>query len=327
MKVKITEEQFKLIVQNISEQKIHKGTGRDPWDYKQVGNRYYVAKKTSPNKWMEVHGSQKSAVAKLFGVSIADDNKNKSGTSGSDFKFEDFAGLQLSDSTSDTFLKKLSPKKLSTTSSVAIFPAGQDQCAQFVNDFSDKVGFVGDAWTAHNNRSLGSLVYTAFENLNPQVAKEIENLWIKINKKGGGVKNGPYKSAVSKIVSKLAPAKPPIKLQLDDVVGIYYPPSSYHELAFHQGGKPYFVDGKPGLTITSGDAWGMNTHVGIVGAIKNGVPLIFHNIHGQVYVDPVNKLKDGGRVVWVRRPGNVTLRKLDDLYTRGKKYIKGLFGM
>ena len=59
-----------------------------------------------------------------------------------DFKFEDFAGLQLSDSTTDTFLKKLSPKKLSTTSSVAIFPAGQDQCAQFVNDFSDKVGFV-----------------------------------------------------------------------------------------------------------------------------------------------------------------------------------------
>ena len=45
----------------------------------------------------------------------------------------------------------------------------------------------------------------------------------------------------------------------------------------------------------------MNTHVGIVGAIKNGVPLIFHNIGGDVYSDPYNKLRGGGKIVWVKR--------------------------
>jgi hypothetical protein len=90
-------------------------------------------------------------------------------------------------------------------------------------------------------------------------------------------------------------------LKLDDVVGIYYPSSEQHEKAFYQGGVRWFkdVDGKkiPGNTIKQGNGWGMNTHVGIVGAIKNGVPLIFHNIHGNVQSDPSNKL----RISWVKR--------------------------
>jgi hypothetical protein len=51
----------------------------------------------------------------------------------------------------------------------------------------------------------------------------------------------------------------------------------------------------------------MNTHLGIVGAIKNGKPIIFHNIPasktvGQVWADPIDKIHGGGKIVWARRP-------------------------
>ena len=85
-------------------------------------------------------------------------------------------------------------------------------------------------------------------------------------------------------------------------------------MAFYEGGEnpgegnqSYFkdVNGKltPGNSIKSGKGWGMNTHVGIVGAIKNGVPIVFHNIHGQVFADPYNNLTDNARIAWVRRSG------------------------
>jgi len=56
-----------------------------------------------------------------------------------------------------------------------------------------------------------------------------------------------------------------------------------------------------GETIKKGIGWGMNTHVGIVGAIDNGVPIVFHNIGGQVWADPYNNLKGGSRIAWVKR--------------------------
>jgi hypothetical protein len=145
--------------------------------------------------------------------------------------------------------------------------------------------------------------------LSSEQSKEAINLWSKINNNGGGEVKGPLTNNVKQFVSQLVPSTPPTNLNLDDIVGIYYPKSGYHEKAFYEAGKPYFVKdsgGKmvPGNTIKSGKGWGMNTHLGIVGAIKNGVPIIFHNIHGQVYADPVGSLRDGGKVAWVRRPGS-----------------------
>ena len=151
------------------------------------------------------------------------------------------------------------------------------------------------------------------------------NLWTKINNNGGGEKGGPLTYTVKQFVSQLVPSTPPTKLNLDDIVGIYYPNSGYHEKAFYDAGKPYFVEDSkgnmvPGNKIKTGKAWGMNTHLGIVGAIKNGVPIIFHNIHGQVYADPVGSLKNGGRVAWIRRPGGDAV-SLDNKPSKG-----GFFG-
>lgn len=214
----------------------------------------------------------------------------------------------VSKSTNPSFIKLISPKKINTSSSTPIFPAGQDFCSQFINDFSDKFGYVGDAWIAHNNDKLGNRVFSSFTSLSPEQSKQAIDLWTKINKNGGGKEKGPFTNTVKQFVNQLVPSTPPIKFNLDDIVGIYYPTSGYHEKAFYEAGIPYFTEGPnknmvPGNTIKSGKGWGMNTHLGIVGAIKNGVPIIFHNIHGQVYADPVGSLKNGGRVAWVRSSG------------------------
>jgi hypothetical protein len=135
-------------------------------------------------------------------------------------------------------------KKISSSKSVFMFTIPQEQCAQFVNDFENSSrtsGGVGDAWLAHNNRSLGSLSYTAFEGLSSSDSNSIINLWQKIHNNGGGEKNGDYKGEAKTLISKIASKSSPPSLQLGDIVGIYYPPSAYHELAFYNGGKVYFT--------------------------------------------------------------------------------------
>jgi uncharacterized protein YijF (DUF1287 family) len=52
--------------------------------------------------------------------------------------------------------------------------------------------------------------------------------------------------------------------------------------------------------VLHNNLWGLNTHVGIVGSIKDGVPLIFHNITGTVRAEPASKL----RIMWVKGKGD-----------------------
>lgn len=183
--------------------------------------------------------------------------------------------------------------------------AGSENCAQFVNDLRDDLAYVGNAWNAYNNIRLGDTVYSSFDNLDEQTREEVINLWLKIHKKGGGKENGPFKNKVSQIVNRLVPKKGAITdLKVDDVVGLYYPSSSHHEEAFYQGGEEWFTEDSegnkiPGDTIKNGKGWGMNTHIGTVGAIKDGVPLIFHNVTGDVISDPASNL----RIAWVKRTG------------------------
>jgi hypothetical protein len=220
----------------------------------------------------------------------------------------------VSKTTNPNFLSKIVKvgPKISTGKSTPVFGAGQRECAQFVNDFDTKLESVGDAWLAHSKDQIGPRIFTSFRGLSPDDVKRITDLWVKIDKSGGA--KGNYINDARNLVRSLIKSAPP-KLQLNDVVGIYYPTSENHEKAFYLGGKnaisgnkPYILknNGKyvPGNTLKSGNAWGMNTHVGIVGAIKDGVPIIFHNVHGQVYADPYNRLLDGGKIAWVRRAGN-----------------------
>jgi hypothetical protein len=200
----------------------------------------------------------------------------------------------------------------STKSTKVCDKAGTEQCGTYVNQLSDKVDNVGDAWLAHNNDTIGTRTKTAYWGLTPTQQETIFNIFKAIEKQGGPQerKSGGQVETIKALQQQLIKSISASDLKPGDVVGIYYPPSGYHEKAFHAAGKPYFVkDSKgqwqKGTTIKRGEGFGMNTHVGIVAFEKNGVPLVVHNIGGTVYSDPYNALKGGeggGKIMWIRRP-------------------------
>ena len=315
----LNESQLESLVDKIlSEQKVYSNIDKT-YDYKLINGVWY-AKRKDGQKWVDLSGYPKAIEIlnrKTSQIPLIkqDSIKVKQDSTKTDLQKNDIkSDTIVSKTTNPKFISLINAKKLNTTYSVPIFQAGQPECARFVNEFNDKIGHVGNAWLAHNNDTLGERVFSPFYNLNPQQIKKVINLWLKINKNGGGKKNGSYNNEAKELVNSLVPKSLPTQLKLNDVVGIYYPPSENHELAFYEGGlnpggsnQSYFkdVNGKltPGDSIKSGKGWGMNTHVGIVGAIKNGVPIVFHNIHGQVFADPYNNLTDNARIAWVRRSG------------------------
>jgi hypothetical protein len=65
-------------------------------------------------------------------------------------------------------------------------------------------------------------------------------------------------------------------------------------------GSKFLFRSAKGLT----PSFGFNSHVGFVGAIKDGEPIIFHNILGDVWATPISAMhKDGSMMVWVNRGG------------------------
>ncbi len=188
-------------------------------------------------------------------------------------------------------------------------------CAQFVNDVADDISYVGSAWDAYANTSnLGNTIYSAFKG-----KKQYKDFAIKLWKKMqevGGIKDENdkpmYLPMVKELVNKIVPTTySGPELQLDDIVGIYWPGSSHHHEAFYQGAKagggwfkncnPRDTSGcdaaVPGNTLSRGDLWGMNTHIGRVLIEKDGEPFIVHNVYGDVRATPVRDL----RIAWVGR--------------------------
>jgi peptidoglycan hydrolase-like protein with peptidoglycan-binding domain len=198
----------------------------------------------------------------------------------------------------------------STKSTKVCNKAGTEDCGTYVNKLSDKIDSVGNAWLAHNNDRIGPRTKTAYWGLTTAQQDKIFNIFKAIDKQGGpvkGKKSGGPTDEIKTLQNQLAPKISASDLKPGDVVGIYYPESGYHESAFFEAGKPYFVkDSKgqwqKGTTIKRGEGFGMNTHVGIVAFQKDGVPLVVHNVGGTVYSDPYNALKGGGKIMWIRRP-------------------------
>jgi hypothetical protein len=89
-------------------------------------------------------------------------------------------------------------------------------------------------------------------------------------------------------------------LKLGDIVGLYLKSSSNKSNVFCQ------VMAKNGITkeykLNSFNEKTINTHVGYVGAIKDGIPIIFHNIDGKLIATPANKATSTNgtqMIVWV----------------------------
>lgn len=170
----------------------------------------------------------------------------------------------------------------------------KEDCAQFVNDFTNSRDVIGDAWLSHDIDGAGKRVFSVYENITRNQIQKYINIYKKAD--GGTDITQDVKSFNEELIG----GRKPSGLQLDDVVGIYYPPSENHVKAFTSAGKNYFVDGdpnKPGKTLKSGRGWSFNTHVGVVGAIKDGQPIVFHNVHGNVISEPAKNLQ----ITWVKR--------------------------
>lgn len=296
-----TVDNIKLIQRKLIDLKYDLGPKKDDGVYGPK-TRQAVIKYQTDNK-IEPTGFVGDITAKSLGVN----SLSKKGTQLAKPKGDSV----LSSDIDTKFSGKIDLNKLSSTDSMSLCKAGQEQCAQFVSDFSKKIvlGQVGDAWTAHDNDKLGKRVWSVYTQLTPKQVEKIFQIFKNLNSVSGKKLNGSQRDNIIKLQAELIKPISPSVLKVNDIVGIYYPPSGYHETAFYNAatyGKGYFVkkdmyNWEKGETIKSGKGFGFNTHVGVVGAIKDGVPLIFHNIHGQVYSDPYNKLKDYAKIAWVRR--------------------------
>jgi peptidoglycan hydrolase-like protein with peptidoglycan-binding domain len=265
-----------------------------------VGSKTAPLLGVAPMEGNKISGVKKRKPTNVIPKSSAETNKNKLITK----KSSD----SLSQNIDTNFKSKFNINKLSSDDSTWVCKAGQKSCGQFVNDFSKKLSYVGDAWLAHDLDKAGKRVFSTYTSLSPKDVEKVFNIFKQIEKQGGpsARKSGGQVENIKALQQQLIKPISASDLKVDDIVGIYYPSSPHHEEAFHAAGKPYFVsDGKGGWkkgnTIAGGRGFGMNTHVGIVGGVKNGVPLIFHNIEGDVWSDPYNDIRGGGKIMWIKR--------------------------
>jgi len=200
------------------------------------------------------------------------------------------------------------------------------QCAQFVSNMLNQ--WQGNAWFAHSRAKKS--VFN--KHIKSKAWRNLLAFWFsELNKKGGP--DSSDSDIIKGVLYPMIPTSTPYSnsdFKLGDVVGLWFEPSSWHAKAFFQaatgntgagyttsgGSGPYFVRSdngkpwdpsmlgkdikfKPGRTMRGGKTFGMNTHLGFVGGIRNGEPIIFHNIHGAVYATPLSAMSpNDNMVVW-----------------------------
>lgn len=210
-------------------------------------------------------------------------------------------------------------------------------CAQYVSDtLKTTGGSRGNAWHQHR---LSKLKYTSFKFTQRQ-AETAASLLTRIDSNPEINFEKEVKSFVQEFIPpQMALAR---IMKLGDIVGLYYEDSHNFVKAFREAATrttvdasgtvvtaaadgPFFKkeDGKwrPGDTIlgkkdpvvistkskargkTLGKGFGMNTHLGFVGALNNGEPIIFHQVYGQVYAEPLRYVASDEskiKVMWIK---------------------------
>ena len=213
-------------------------------------------------------------------------------------------------------------------------------CAAYV---SERVGWgQGNAWHAHtiSNPTLRSV----FNGEHPRVHQALADMFADMNTKAKTGTPKDKNTQLKSFLQVLAQNKKRSMPKLGDVVGLLYAPSSWFTRAFFEGATgyskmghgvdqsgadgPFFrtkdgykawtpdmlgkdIEFVPGNTLKRGKGFGMNTHLGIVGALTpDGVPIVFHNIGGasasgggQVFALPINKMSsDTIDILWSKTP-------------------------
>ena len=315
----------------VSEQVV-KGVGSDPYDYKKENGVYY-AKKKSSQSWIKATGNAEKAIAsKIFKDSV----KRPTTQTATDSTKKNVVPKKGPTNVlvSDTLVNKkivFDPSNETTP-----FTCSEEGCAEWVSNQLSDLGVQrqGNAWHSHNINQKG-LEKSSFLKLSPDIQNQMAVLFSTIN---ANPKEKSQESNAKRLVNTLMPQQQSFKnlLSVNDIVGLYYDDSTNFTKAFFEGATgmsdmgngskitdgPYFRradNGKPwsskdlgqkikfvpGNSLKNGSGFGLNTHLGYVGAKVDGEPIIFHNVHGQVYATPLSKMGDT-KVLWVKSgPGEV----------------------
>jgi len=210
-----------------------------------------------------------------------------------------------------------------------LFTVKEEGCAEWV---SNKLGTLGvnrqgNAWHARAiDESL--IEFNAFQNLSSPILSEMASIFTFIN---ANPKEKVAESRIKSLVQKIIPQQAQIKqmLNVNDIVGMYYGSSENFTKAFFEGatgridmgtggkvtptyfrrkdtGSPWTpedlgqrIEFVPGNTLKSGGGFTFNTHLGYVGAIVDGEPIIFHSIHQKIHSTPFSKMNNV-KILWVK---------------------------
>ena len=168
-------------------------------------------------------------------------------------------------------------------------PELKDKCANFVHLVDNTMGSFGDAWTAWPKNEMPGKTkkWSVMSSLSDEHKKTYDELVSSI--KGIGEKNGPFNPSAKELHKKIIDDSSSVNktiLKPGSIVGIFWPPSGYHEAALKRSSK--WEKYAP-----------FNTHVGIVIAVKDDVPIILHEFGGVGSADPFDNLTNDAKIVWV----------------------------
>lgn len=205
--------------------------------------------------------------------------------------------------------------KISKDRDVIISSGSEMACARYMNkclaEYDKDIS--GNAWTVLRNlksRGIATEKYNAFKEMNwnqlwNDIGNNINSSICQCHKQdhADGICKDTVNSKIPEIVTNSYPQSPKINisdLKLGDIVGMYYSPSTNKGQAFCSR-LQFDEKGKPKKT----QPFEFNSHVGFVVSIKDGVPIILHNIgkdeKGLHHATPATKLlnKNGTMITWV----------------------------
>lgn len=259
--------------------------------------------------------------------------------------------MQIMQSHFESGIKVIYPECLVAGKTQKVMRCFSKGCATWVSDILGQEKRQGNAW--HAMLVGGNLKYSAYQNFSRGQMMQAASLFSRINADPGSV--SAYNDKVREF-SKSFIADDQMSLskfiEVGDVVGLYHESSVYHAQAFFEGGsganymgespgwtKSFFMDEKeerwnPEMlekeikflprrdTLMAGQGFGMNTHLGIVGAIVEGIPVIYHYVGnrytlgqmGNVYATPLNAMRaepGNDAIAWIKSPaGPVSSRTI-----------------
>jgi hypothetical protein len=204
--------------------------------------------------------------------------------------------------------------KIKSSREVPIGRGGEKRCSAYMvkclNQY-DRDLYGGDAWDVFNNvKNKGTVKYNAYTSgeinwdkiWSSLVTKKVSpSICSNYTEKDDADKK--YGGPVPSIVTDSIPQTSKVNissLELGDIVGLYHKGSANKGMAFCNRILKKGLDSKG--NVQTKEPFTFNSHVGFVGAIKDGIPIIIHNVHGTHMATPANKMlsKDSeDMILWV----------------------------